>query len=161
MTELKQRLQSEQTEQHFLKGEASELRNEVMMTKSQLSMATNIQEQLRAQVFELKDKVAEVEHREFLASSSKEMMQREIQQLRNQLQQANQFIQSQQQVMLMGGAKKSSWAEGDERRTAFDRAYEEPPRRSFEAEQVPQSRMARPNYDEQPPPRVPRTNNDE
>ena len=38
--------------------------------------------------------------------------------------------------MMMGGAKKSSWAEGDERRTAFDRssAYEEPPRRSFEAE---------------------------
>jgi hypothetical protein len=49
-----------------------------MMLKSQLGIATNVQEQLRSQVFELKEKVNEVEHKEFLASSAKDMMQREI-----------------------------------------------------------------------------------
>ena len=44
------------------------------MIKSQLNMATNIQEQLRGQVFELKEKVNETEHKEFLANSAKEMM---------------------------------------------------------------------------------------
>ena len=54
-------------------------------------------------MFDLKERMNEVEHREFLATSSKEMMQREIQQLRNQLQQANAFIHSQQQLIVIGG----------------------------------------------------------
>ncbi len=82
ISELKSKLQSEQTEQLFVRGENSELTNEVMMLKSELNIATNVQEQLRSQVFEFKEKINEVEHKEFLANSSKEMMQREIQQLR-------------------------------------------------------------------------------
>lgn len=42
ISELKSKLQSEQTEQHFIKGENSELKNEVMMLKSQLNIATNV-----------------------------------------------------------------------------------------------------------------------
>lgn len=53
------------------------------MLKSQLNMATNIQEQLRQQVFDLKEKMNECEHREFLAQSGREMMQKEVVQLRN------------------------------------------------------------------------------
>ncbi len=34
ISELKSKLQSEQTEQHFVRGENSELKNEVMMLKS-------------------------------------------------------------------------------------------------------------------------------
>jgi len=89
ISELKAKLQSEQTEQHFLKGENNEMRNEIMMIKSQLNISNNVQEQLRSQVFDLKEKVNDTEHREYLANSSKDMMQREIQQLRSQLSQAN------------------------------------------------------------------------
>jgi chromosome segregation ATPase len=42
ISELKSKLQSEQTEQHFIRGENSELKNEVMMLKSQLNIATNV-----------------------------------------------------------------------------------------------------------------------
>jgi len=42
ISELKSKLQIEQTEQHFIKGENSELKNEVMMLKSQLNIATNV-----------------------------------------------------------------------------------------------------------------------
>lgn len=48
------------------------------MLKSQLGIATNVQEQLRAQLYEAREKVNDAEHREFLASSAKEMSQREI-----------------------------------------------------------------------------------
>ena len=44
ISDLKGKIQNEQTEQHYLKGENSELKNEIMMIKSQLNMATNIQE---------------------------------------------------------------------------------------------------------------------
>jgi chromosome segregation ATPase len=42
ISELKSKLQGEQTEQHFIKGENSELKNEVMMLKSQLNISTNV-----------------------------------------------------------------------------------------------------------------------
>lgn len=63
---------------HYLKGENSELKNEVMMLKSQLNMSNNVQEQLRAQMFEMKEKINEIEHKEFLANSAKDMLQREV-----------------------------------------------------------------------------------
>ena len=40
--ELKSKLQGEQTEMHYLKGENSELKNEAMMLKSQLNISTNV-----------------------------------------------------------------------------------------------------------------------
>jgi hypothetical protein len=42
ISELKSKLQGEQTEQHFIKGENSELKNEIMMLKSQLNISTNV-----------------------------------------------------------------------------------------------------------------------
>ena len=44
ITDLKSKIQNEQTEHHFAKGENSELRNEVMMIKSQLNISNNVQE---------------------------------------------------------------------------------------------------------------------
>jgi hypothetical protein len=43
MNDLKSRLQQEQTDQHYLRGENEELKNEIMMLKQQVNMANNVQ----------------------------------------------------------------------------------------------------------------------
>jgi len=44
MSELKQKLQQEATEQHYMKSENEELRAEIMHLKQQLNMAQSVQE---------------------------------------------------------------------------------------------------------------------
>ena len=49
-----------------------------MMSKQQLNMVSNMQEQMKAQLFESREHINELEHKDFLSASTKDMMQREI-----------------------------------------------------------------------------------